>query len=232
MIGRDNSLTERALLALLASRRKTLRWVGDLHDWRLIEPKRRRALLRLDGGGLGGEWEGRDDGQIYSAGVGRLYSPYGAVREVRPMLRRGGVDPKVGIAIMVKLCKGGRLHEFADMSQLCTKLTSALYKSTGGTSRVRSPPPRLGAAAEESPSTPTASPTRPRPQHYSLPMMISHTLGLCIVYLQYTFMKSVMHNLSLSFELDMQDTDTSDAIDDRRKMWGAVGGSALAHISF
>ena len=65
MIGRDNSLTERALLTLLASRRHTLRWVGDIHDWRLIEPKRRRALLRLDGGGggggLGGEWEGRDD---------------------------------------------------------------------------------------------------------------------------------------------------------------------------
>ena len=28
-----------------------------------------------------------------------------------------------------------------------------------------------------------------------------------------------MHNLSLSLELEMQDTDTSDAIDDRRKMY-------------
>ena len=64
MIGRDNSLTERALLALLTSRPR-LRWVGDLHDWRLIEPKRRRRLLLLDGGGGGdqisGEWEGRED---------------------------------------------------------------------------------------------------------------------------------------------------------------------------
>ena len=60
MIGRDNSLTERALLALLTSRPR-LRWVGDLHDWRLIDPKRRRRLL-LDGGSeIAGEWEGRED---------------------------------------------------------------------------------------------------------------------------------------------------------------------------
>ena len=66
MIGRDNNLTERALLALLTSRPR-LRWVGDLHDWRLIDPKRRRRLLLPDGGGGGGgnqisgEWEGRED---------------------------------------------------------------------------------------------------------------------------------------------------------------------------
>ena len=58
VIGRDNSLTVRALLALLTSRRR-LRWVGDLHDWRLIEPKERRRLLRDGGNGISGEWEGR-----------------------------------------------------------------------------------------------------------------------------------------------------------------------------
>ena len=58
VIGRDNSLTERALLALLTSRPR-LRWVGDLHDWRLIEPRERRRLLLDGGNGISGEWEGR-----------------------------------------------------------------------------------------------------------------------------------------------------------------------------
>ena len=71
MIGRDNSLTERALLALLTSRPR-LRWVGDLHDWRLIDPKRRRRLL-LDGGSeIAGEWEGREDAMPESNLIGEI----------------------------------------------------------------------------------------------------------------------------------------------------------------
>ena len=68
MIGRDNSLTEHALLALLSSRPR-LRWVGDLHDWRLVEPKRRRRLLLDKGNDISGEWEGREDSNLKQCAI-------------------------------------------------------------------------------------------------------------------------------------------------------------------